>query len=201
VIVYQSKGGIKVPGTIFTCVGLILLAVAGWFGNRQYNILKTWPTVEATVAKSRVIHYPGRRGRITYEAEVEFLYTLGGKSFDTRSKSDYSTSSYSAMKSIADAFAPGTRHMVRYNPADPHDIRMNAGYNFGFFYNPLLLGAMGAFFTLIGIVMLAASRRAHPLFCPGCGSKVEPGQRFCPDCAAPLQSGEDSQTPPAKLVA
>lgn len=200
-IVYRRSGGVKVPGTIFTGVGLILLTVAGWFGNRQYNILKSWPTVDATVAKSRVVHYLGRRGRITYEAEVEFRYTLGGKSFDTRSRSDYSTSSYSAMKSIADAFAPGTRHMVRYNPADPQDIRMNAGYNFGFFFVPLLLGAMGAFFTLIGIVMLVALRSAQPLLCPGCGLRVKPGQRFCPECATPLQTREDNQIPPAKLAA
>jgi predicted amidophosphoribosyltransferase len=78
---------------------------------------------------------------------------------------------------------------------------MNAGYNFGFFFVPLLLGAMGAFFTLIGIVMLAVLRSAQPLFCPGCGSRVKTGEGFCPECAAPLQSSEDSQIPPAKLAA
>jgi len=136
-----------------------------------------------------------------YQAEIEFRYTLDGKPFDTPSRSDYSTSDYEAMKRIAAAYAPGTRHMVRYNPANPNDIRMNAGYNFGFFLFPIVLGGMGTLFTGIGIVVLVAFRSMQPLLCPACGQTVEPGQRYCPNCAAPLQNSGDSQTPPEKLMA
>ena len=73
-----------------------------------------------------------------YQAEIEFRYTIDGKPFETPSRSDYSTSDYEAMKRIAAAYSPGTRHMVRYNPTNPNDIRMNAGYNFGFFLAPII---------------------------------------------------------------
>jgi hypothetical protein len=187
--VNQGKSVFRLVGSIFTGVGLILLAVGVWAGERQYTIMKSWPTVEATVAKSRMTHYLDRHGSsIMYQVEIDFRYTLDGKPFDTPSTPGYSTSNYTAMKRIADAYAPGTRHIIRYNPAEPNDIRMNAGYNFGFFLLPTILGGMAVLFTGLGIALLVASRSMQLRLCPACGQMVEPGQRFCPNCAAPLQS-------------
>ena len=187
--VNKNSNALKVVGTIFAGVGLILVAVGVGIGNHQYTILKSWPVAEAAVTRSRVRQYISQRGRRMYETEIEFRYTVDGKAFDTPSSPGYSTSSYSSMKSIADEFAPGTRHLIRYNPSEPSDIRMNAGYNFGFFFLPVLMGGLGAFFAALGIVLRFASRSVQPLLCPACGQTVERGQRFCPNCAAPLTTG------------
>ena len=193
VITYGSRNAVRPVGSIFTAVGLILLAVGGWLGNRQYAILTAWPTVEATVTRSRVVRYYGRHGA-TYQAEMQFRYTVDGKTFDTPSGPGYSTSNYLGMKRMADRFAPGTRHPIRYNPADPNDIRMNAGYTFGFFFLPTLFAGLGVLFSGLGITLLLASGSIQPLLCPACGQTVEPGQRFCPNCAAPLStSGASSR--------
>ena len=191
-MVRQGRGVNKLVGGIFTVVGLALLGTGWWAGNRQYTILKSWPTLEAEVTNSRVTHHvshDSRRSTDTtmYEAEIEFRYTVDGRQFTTPSTPGYSTSSYSEMKRMADTYTPGTRHTIRYNPADPNDIRFNAGYNFGFFFLPVLLGGMGVVFTGLGICLLVASRSAQPLQCPACGQAVEQGQKFCPNCAAPLQ--------------
>ena len=177
--------GSKHAGSIFTAVGLILLAVGGWLGSRQYTILTAWPTVEATVTRSRVVRSFGRRGA-HYRAEMQFRYTVDGKTFDTPSDPGYSTSDYLGMKKMADDFAPGTRHPIRYNPADPNDIRMNAGYTLGFFLLPTVFAGLGVLLSGLGITLLLASRSIHPLLCPACGQRVEPAQRSCPNCAAPL---------------
>jgi len=199
-IVYRGKDAFRPVGSIFTAVGLILLAVGGWLANRQYTIMHSWPSAEAAVTRSRVTHSRGRHGS-TYQAEMEFRYTVDGKAFETPSGPGYSTSDYLAMKHMADAYAPGTRHIIRCNPSDPNDIRMNAGYNFGFFFVPVLLGGMGTFFAGLGIVFLKVSRSMRPLLCPSCGQMVEPGQRFCPNCATPLSTAEGSGTPPGKWAA
>lgn len=191
-MVRQSRGVNKLVGGIFTVVGLALLGTGGWVGNRQYTILKSWPTLEAEVTKSQVTHHVSHNSRshtdtTMYGAEIEFRYTVEGRQFTTPSTPGYSTSSYPEMKRMADTYAPGTRHTIRYNPADPNDVRFNAGYNFGFFFLPVVFGGMGVVFTGVGIGLLAASRSWQPLQCPACGQAVERGQKFCPNCATPLQ--------------
>ena len=69
--------GILIGGGILTAVGLDLLAGAGWKSSRQYTIIKSWPTVEAEVTKSRVDDYQSHdSNRYTtttlYKAEIEF---------------------------------------------------------------------------------------------------------------------------------
>jgi len=194
----MATGGIgisRLVGGIFTLVGLVLLGVAGWAGNRQYTILKSWPTVEAVVTKSQVTHSQSHdidRSTDTtmYEAAIEFRYTLNGKEYATPATSGYSSSSYTEMKRQADAYPPGTRHRVRYNPADPNDIRYNAGYTFGFFFLPVLLGGMGIVFGGLGVLFLYLSRSERVLLCPSCSQPVERNQRFCPNCVAPLSAGD-----------
>jgi len=184
----EGRGIPKLVGSILTLVGLILLGVAGWTGNRQYTILKTWPSVEAEVVKSEVISYRDSEGDRMYRAAIDFRYAVDGREYTVPSSSSYSSSSYSSMRSKVNAYAPGTRHPIRYNPSDPGDMRFDVGYNFGFFFLPFLLGVMGLVFSGVGAGILRASRSVQPRLCPSCGQPVEKGQNFCPSCAAPLPS-------------
>jgi hypothetical protein len=191
----KGKRVLKLVGGIFAVVGLALLGAAYWTGNRQLTIIKSWPTIQAEVTKSQVTHHLSHDSErstdtMMYEAEIEFRYTLNGKEYVTPSNPGYSTSSYPEMKRLADTFAPGTTHLIRYNPADPNDIRFNAGYSFGFFFLPVLFGGMGIVFGGIGTGLLIASRSRESLRCPSCGQGVDKGQKFCPNCAALLQTNQ-----------
>jgi hypothetical protein len=198
-----AKGVSIAVGSIFAVCGIILLAVGGGTGHRQYTILKTWPAVQAEVAKSQVTHYvvqnTDRHGRPTrssttyYEARIEFQYAVGGKPFVSPSASSASTSNYLAVKRVADEYAPGTRHLIRYNPANPNDIRFDAGYNIGFFLVPLVAGVTGVVFSGLGVGFLISSRTDRSLRCPSCGQRIERGQNFCPNCATPVQQTSGPQ--------
>jgi len=183
----------KLVGGILATVGIVLLAIGWKVGDRQYTILKSWPSVEAEVTKSQVtqhISHSQNGGDTTmYEARIEFQYSLEDRQFTASSTPGYSTSSYSQMKHMADTYAPGTRHAIRYNPENPNDIRFNAGYSFGFFMGPIILGGMGVLFTGLGIGLLVVGGSSQRLACPACGKAVERGQSFCPNCAAPLPVG------------
>ncbi len=189
----SGPGVFKLVGGIFFVVGLGLLTPAWFTGNRQYTILKTWPTVEAEVTRSSVTHHQSSSSRSSssstmYQAEIEFRYTVGGKQYATPTTSAYSTSSYTEMKHKVDFYAPGTRHAIRYNPADANDIRFDVGYSLGFFLLPFIFGILGLVFGGAGAGLLLAWRsvsKGQPR-CPSCGQPTERGQRFCPNCAAPL---------------
>jgi hypothetical protein len=182
----QGKGLFMLVGAIFAIVGVILLSVAGWSGNRQYTILKTWPTVEAEVTKSEVVSYRDSEGTTMYRAAIDFRYSVNGKDYTVPSSSNYSSSSYNSVKKDVDTYAPGTRHPIRYNPTDPHDMRFDVGYNFGFFFLPVLFGGIGIVFAGMGGLLLYLSRSEREVLCPSCGQPVGAGQNFCPNCATPL---------------
>jgi len=191
-MVAQLRGsgdrGSKIVGGVFFVIGLGLLTGAYYAGQRQYNILKHWPSVEATVTRSEVTSSRDEDST-TYGTEMDFQYTVNGKEYQTPAKSSYRTSSYVEMKRKADAFAPGTRHAVLYDPADPNDIRYDAGYNFSFFLAPTILGGMGIVFTGVGALVWVLFRGSGVgLACPSCKRPVEIGQEYCPHCATPLIS-------------
>lgn len=182
----EGKGVLKLVGGIFVVVGLAFLGAASWTGNRQYTILKSWPTIKAQVARSRVASSRDSKGTAMYSAEIEFQYAVKGKEYITPAASPYSSSSYREMKGKVERYAPGTFHSIRCNPADPNDIRFDVGYNFGFFFLPVLFGGMGVVFTVVSLVLLATSRTPVSQTCPSCGRPAEKGQQICSKCGAAL---------------
>ncbi len=99
----QGKGLFTLVGAIFSIVGVILLSVAGWSGNRQYTILKTWPTGEAEVTKSEVVSYRDSEGSTMYRAAIDFRYSVNGKDYTAAPSSSYSSSSYNSIKKDVDS--------------------------------------------------------------------------------------------------
>ncbi len=176
-------------GGVFFVVGLGLLTGGVFSARSQYNILKNWPKVDATVAKSAVTSGRDNDNTTMYGAEFEFRYTVDGKEYQTPASSSYKTSSYKEMKHNVDIFAPGTQHTLFYDPSDPSEIRWDAGYNFSFFLLPTILGGVGIVFAGVGAGVWFVFRSGGAgLLCPSCNMPVERGQSFCPHCAAPLAS-------------
>jgi hypothetical protein len=180
----------KVVAFLFTPVGILLLAIAGYVGNRQYNILKSWPTVEAQVTRTEVVQGRDDEGNALYGVNLEFMYTVNEKKYLTPGSSSYRSSSRKSMQEKSNTYAVGTRHPIRYDPNDPGEMRFDVGYNFGFFFVPFLLGVMGIVFTAFGVGFLYTSRSEKPLLCPSCGQEITRGQNFCANCAAQLPGSD-----------
>lgn len=191
---------LRVFGMLPLLGGLGLLAGGFFFGVHQYNIVKKWPTVDGEVARSELAKSQERIGSdahltTVYRALIDFRYTVGGKEYTTSVGSNYSSSSYAEMKRKVDAFAPGTHHPIRYNPAKPNDIRDDAGFTFGFFLGPLIfLGAglmsasAGALLFLMGWAIGRAKVR-----CPSCGALAQGTGQHCTNCGAMLSPAPSGQ--------
>ena len=191
-----NKQNSRLVGAFLTCVGLPSVGVGLWMGHVQSTVIKTWPTVDAEVITSQVNATRGttRNGfRVTrYEAEIVFRYTVGGKEYTSRSTPGYMTARYSIMKRIADTYAPGTHHPIRYNPEYPSTVLFNVGYNFAFFLLPVTFGGLGLLFTVIGMITLKgapAGRAGSGRPCQACGQALQPGHKFCSNCGRPVPAG------------
>ena len=184
---------LKVFGAVPLLIGLGLLTGAGFTGVHRYNVLTKWPTVDAVVARSELASHQTTFANDTspttvYEAHIDFQYSVGGKDYTSPTGANYATSSYATMKQKVDTYAPGTHHPIRYNPSNPNDIRYDAGYTFGFFLTPLILGGVGLMFTAIGAGLFLLGRIiGNPkVRCPSCGQMVGRAEASCPNCGAGL---------------
>jgi hypothetical protein len=184
---------LKLCAMIPALIGLGLLLGAGFTGKNRYTIVKAWPTADAEVTRSELARHQEKFGNnanptTVYQALIDLRYSVGGKEYTSPTGTNYSTSDYAEIKGKVDAFAPGTHHPIRYNPANPSDIRRDAGFTLGFFLAPIILLVTGTMFGGGGVVLFWAGwavGRAK-VQCPSCGHWVSQARSSCPDCGALL---------------
>jgi Protein of unknown function (DUF3592) len=141
-------------GWVITGLGVLVLGGSLWAVYGRYIIFTRWPTVEAEVAKSEAGGSFGSAGRgrgrnSVYYTTIEFQFLADGKQFNT-SVSETSDN-LSAAKLLAGVYAPGTRHTIRYNSANPNDIRFSLEETF---MVPVVFVLVGCALVFIGLKWL-----------------------------------------------
>ena len=103
------------------------MAGALWAIHDRYVIFTSWRTVQAEVTKSEVsgpvqLARGGATNSVCY-TRIQFQFVANGRQFtaSARDKSD----DWSGAKMVANTYSPGTHHTIRYNPANPNDIRVD----------------------------------------------------------------------------
>jgi hypothetical protein len=148
-------------GKFLVALGLLLLGGAWWADSR----LMSWPVGEAEVPKSEVSKLSSFGSRDgygnSYRTQIEFQFDVDGIQF-TASSSE-KNANHGAAQNTADRYPAGSRHTIRYNPANPNDISFNPGYvdvvyTLIFFLKPIFLGIFGLAFTAHGARSLWRSR-------------------------------------------
>lgn len=150
-------------GAGLNLVSLVLLGLAGWVGYSQYGIMKTWPAVDAEVARSDVVPIIVRSGRFhgqtVYGALVNFRYAVNGRSYVAPAESGYRTGSQTEMVKWSRQFPVGMRRLIRHHPSDPHRISLVAGYDAVSFAPTLSVLKWALITGGVGILLLSAVRR------------------------------------------
>ena len=187
----MSPSGANTPriiGYIFIPIGIVLLGVAVWLFAQRREILNTWPEAQAEVTHSELTYSRSKSGGSMYSAVYVFRYHVKGRDYITQDDPGYSTSSYSSMEEKVQKYAPGTRHAIRYNPANPEEIRIEAGYNLTTFGIPLGVAAIGLVFFGLGLGVARGWRSAYSdlVRCPACGQQTLASQPACIGCSAAL---------------
>lgn len=142
----------------FLGVANLILAVLFIFFSlpffwKQYHVLRTWPETDAQVLRSDVVSQPAPAHEQLYAAKLEVVYQVDGKPIKVGLTS-YESSNYQATQSRAAELPVGSHHVVRYDPQNPTQARIGAGWNARFFAVPLIMLGMGALFGLAAGVLL-----------------------------------------------
>lgn len=154
----STRAVLQVIAVAFFIFFLGFLGLASPFYWQQYKILRHWPSVDAEVTGSRVLVLQTPSGPL-HDIEVHFAFSVEGRPYTGVIHSNHLSTSRARKDKQAAEFPAGSRHVIRYNPADPSDVRAHVGYNVHFFAVPIFISGAGAIFLVIAAVIWAACFR------------------------------------------
>jgi len=143
--------------TFLACGALVLLFGFGW-GILRWRALHSWPSITATVTKSNLEISQDAEDGTLYTNAVIFSYQVNGQSYQATSKEWGTSTDEQGNRTIAATYAVGTTHPVLYNPANPSQILVEAGFTIGFFKVTLFCLLLGGIFFGIGVLLLFLKR-------------------------------------------
>lgn len=149
-----------VVGAFIGAVGTVFLAIGSWKAYTDYRVVKTWPAADAQVESNRVRRYyrstSKTSGTYNYQVIVEFRYVAEGRELVSPSAEDFNFPHEAEQERAR--FAPGSRHEIRYNPADPNEIRFNVNPADFSMAMECIFPGMGLLFAAIGAAVVYLSR-------------------------------------------
>jgi len=153
----EKRGVLQFIGVACLIFCVLFFVFSLPFFWKQLWVLGSWPITQAKVLRSDVVTQGAPDHGQFYTAELHLSYTVDGKPI-TAELIGYQSKNYQDTERRASEFPVGSLHEVRYDPHDPSQARIGAGWNERFFAVPLLLFGMGAVFAIIALVLFFTAR-------------------------------------------
>jgi len=154
----QRSGILQAIGVANLIIGVILVFFSLPFYWHQIEVLRMWPATDAQVLHSDVVVERISQHEQFYSARLGLLYTIDGKPIITEVTS-FQDSNYRKTRERADEFPAGSHREIRYDPHNPAQARIGAGWNLRFFALPLIVSGVGILFCVVSAVLFVAARR------------------------------------------
>jgi|HubBroStandDraft_5_1064220.scaffolds.fasta_scaffold227658_1 hypothetical protein len=140
---------------LILCALFVILSVPFFLG--QLRVLRSWPSAEAQVIRSEVAVEPTNKHDQLYAARLQVVYVVEQRPV-TAELTSFQSSNYDQTSRRAAEFPVGSRHEIRYDPQNPKQARIGAGWNRRFFAVPLITLGCGACFGAIAAGFFLAAR-------------------------------------------
>jgi len=148
-VVSEGRGTLQFLGVASVIVSGLFVILSLPFFWGQIQVLRSWPVRQAQVLSSRVVVEPTSKHDQLYSAKLEIVYVVDGKPV-TSGLTSFQSSNYDETARRAAEFRVGSRHVIRYDPNNPAQARIGAGWNRRFFAVPLITAGVGLCFAALG---------------------------------------------------
>ena len=149
-------------GRILWILGTVVLGVVAFSGGDQIIILSSWAKADGQVTGSEIVRHFSPKSKPVYRLRVTFQYQADGVPHFAVSSSSLGSNELATVTRKMARFPVGSHHSLYYDPANPTDMRFDAGYNVDFLAQPLIIATAGLLFVIAGTVIRIRSRRAQP---------------------------------------
>ncbi len=157
----ERRGTLQFIGVanLIVCGLFVIMSLPFFMG--QIHVLRSWPVTQAKVIKSEVVVLPAPKHQQLYAAKLQIAYTVDGKAISAEPTS-FQSSNYADTQRRAAEFPVGSLRDIRYDPSNPDQARIGAGWNRRFFAVPLITLGCGLAFGLLAIGFFIAGRLGMP---------------------------------------
>ncbi len=146
----ERRGILQFIGVANLVVCGLFVIVSLPFFLGQIHVLRSWPATQAQVTQSRVVEQPAPKHEQLYAAQLDIAYAVNGKAI-TADLTGYQSRNYQETARRAAEFPVGSVHEIRYDPSNPAQARIGAGWNRRFFAVPLITLGCGLCFALLAV--------------------------------------------------
>ena len=153
----ERRGTLQFLGVACLIVGGLFLIFSLPFFWGQMQVLRSWPVRQAQVLSSRVVVEPTSKHDQLYSARLEIVYAVDGRPV-TSQLTSFQSSNYDETVRRAAEFPIGSRHAIRYDPSNPTQARIGAGWNRRFFAVPLITAGVGLCFVALAAGFFVGGR-------------------------------------------
>jgi hypothetical protein len=158
----HSSGVLQFLGVacLIVCVLFVIVSLPFFLG--QIRVVRSWPVRQAQILRSEVVTLPAAKHDQLYAAQLQIAYVVDGQPITVQLTS-FQSSNYEDTVRRAAEYPVGSRRAIRYNPQNPSEARIGAGWNRRFFAVPLITLGCGLIFAAIAAALfLTASFRVAP---------------------------------------
>lgn len=156
----ERRGVLQFLGVACLIVGALFLIFSLPFFWGQIQVLRSWPVRQAEVLSSRVVVEPTSKHDQLYSAKLEIVYAVDGRPV-TADLTSFQSGNYEETARRSAEFPVGSRHAIRYDPNNPTQARIGAGWNRRFFAVPLITAGVGLGFVVLGAGFFVGGRIAR----------------------------------------
>ncbi|MGD0929429.1 MAG: DUF3592 domain-containing protein [Candidatus Korobacteraceae bacterium] len=156
----ERRGVLQFLGVACLIVGgpFVVLSLPFFWG--QIQVLRSWPVRQAQVLRSQVVTQPAAKHDQLYAATIQIVYVVNGQPV-TAELTSFQSSNYEETVRRAAEFPVGSRQAIRYDPHNPVQARIGAGWNRRFFAVPLITLGCGLVFGAVAGGFLIGVRMAR----------------------------------------
>jgi len=140
---------------LIVCGLFVILSLPFFLG--QIRVIRSWPVTQARVTQSRVVEQPAPKHEQLYAAKLDIAYEVDGKAI-TADLVSYQSRNYQETARRAAEYPAGSLHEIRYDPNNPAQARIGAGWNRRFFAVPLITLGCGLCFAALALGCFLAAR-------------------------------------------
>jgi hypothetical protein len=151
------RGSLQFIGVanLIICGIFIIMSLPFFLG--QIQVLRSWPATQAQVVKTEVVTLPTSKHDQLYAATLKIAYRVNGKAL-TADLTSFQSSNYAETQRRATEFPVGSLREIRYDPNNPEQARIGAGWNRRFFAVPLITLGCGLLFGLLAVGFFLSAR-------------------------------------------
>ncbi len=153
----EKRGTLRLIAAANFIFCVLFVAFSLPFFWRQVQVLRHWPETDAQVLRSEVVTESSTGYEQLYRAKLQVLFTVGGNPV-TSDLTSFESTNYEATRQRTQQFPVGSHHTVRYDPANPAQARIGAGWSRTYFALPIIVMSMAAVFAFAGAVLLAIAK-------------------------------------------